>query len=1023
MIKMTNPILSKMHKNLLVFKVMFLLLFLVNSPSLFAQDYEVSGTVLDKNGMPLPGVSIIVKGTSTGTISDFDGNFSLKASSTSTLVFSYIGFNTVEKKASNQNLKIVLEEDAQMLDDVVIVGYGTQKKETVTGAINTVEGADLIDIPTSNLSTAITGKLPGVTTIQSSGRPGEDAADIFIRGRSSWANSSPLIIVDGVERTSLAQIDPNEVESISVLKDASSTAVYGVRGANGVILITTKRGEVGSQNINISANLSGQSPLNIPEFLGSYDHLLLRRTASINDGLNIENDPFISDESLEGFRLGTDTYRYPNLKWYEEVIKPLAFQQRYNINVSGGTEKVKYFVSLGYLDQEGMFKYDDLNDKYSSDTDYKRFNFRSNLDFKVNEYQTLSANISGRKEQKNGFPNVGNLFQTLIAKVPYVFPIRNPDGTYAASLGQSNPVVKIAESGYDRTSINNYDIVGVLKNDLKFITDGLSFDINLSYNSITGTTKSYREQADTYYFDPINETYDQITEATPFTFRGERPETTYTNLGLQFFLRHTKKIGKSNINTTLVYNQQNEKFNSGNPFVLMGYAGRLEYDYDSKYLVEFNVGYNGSENFAPGNQFGFFPAVSAGYVLSRESFMEPVNDVIKFLKIRGSAGLVGNDDIGGSRFLWQGLYRYISPTPSNLQYFGFGTTNPSSLGGIFESRTENRELSWETSMKQNIGIEAKLFGNGLLNFTFDAFFENRQDILMPARSLLFTSGIPSPQYNIGEVENWGYELDLSHSHYIGDLSYSLKGMFSFARNEIVNYDDPQGTPSWQKFEGYPIGQFRGYESLGFFTSQEDIDNSPDQSSLGGPIIPGDLKYADINGDGIINERDRKAIGYSSLPEIFYSISPEIRWKGITLNAMFQGAANASVMFTANAGFEFGGAAGGGQVTSLHQDYWTPDNPNAQYPALHLNPQHSNKNVNSFHLKSGNYIRLRNLQLSYDLPEKITERLNFSNVKISLGGNNLKIWSELDGFDPETSDQTGEVYPQQKVYNLGINLNL
>lgn len=1006
-------------------RIAVLLVFFISYTSMHGQNSKtILGVVKDQSGITLPGVTIVVKGTTVGTTTDFNGNFTITVNNLkSILVFSYVGFLSEERLASSASFNVVLKEDIQSLSEVVIVGYGSQKKETVTGAISTIKGDELTEVPTSNLSTAITGKLAGVVTIQSSGRPGEDAANVFIRGQSTWVDSSPLIIVDGVERNSFSQIDPNEVESISVLKDASSTAVYGVKGANGVILITTKRGKKGSQKISVSANLGVQQPVNIPKFLGSYDHLVLRKQASINDGLKLSNDPLISDESLEGFRLGADKFKYPNVKWYNEVIKPLAFQQKYNVNVSGGTDKVRYFVSLGYLDQGGMFKYTNTHNRYSSDTDFKRFNFRSNLDFEINKYQTLSANISGRKVSKNGFPNVGNVFQSLIAQVPYSFPIYNPDGSYAAIAGQANTVVKIAEYGYDRTDINDYDIVGTLKNDLKFITDGLKLDMNLSYNSSTGATKSYMERADTFQYDRDTDTYDQISESIPLSFSGESQTTTFTRLGIQFNLRHSKKIGKSKLNTTLVYNQQNDKSNNAKPFVLMGYAGRVEYDFDDKYLAEFNMGYNGSENFAPGNQFGFFPAASLGYVLSRESFMEPLSSVVKFLKIRGSAGLVGNDKIGGSRFLWQGLYQYIGPSQPRLQYFAFGTTNPSSLGGIYETRTENRLLTWEKSLKQNIGLDAKLFGDNLLNITVDVFNEHRTDILMSARSLLNTTGIPSPQYNIGEVKNWGYEIDVNHKNTIGQIAYSLRGLYSFARNEIVNYDDPGGTPTLQKYSGYRIGQFRGYKVLGFFASKDDINNSPNQTTLGGPIIPGDLKYEDVNGDHQITESDIQPIGYSRVPEIIYSVTPEISWKNFSFNATFQGAANASVLFTSNAGFEFGGAAGGGQVTTMHQNYWTADNQNPGYPSLHLNPLHSNKNVNSFHLKSGNYVSLRNILLSYELPEQICKKLNLSNVKILLSGNNLKTWSKVEGFDPETSDQKGETYPQQKVYNLGININL
>lgn len=1010
-------------------KMMFRLLILsalFNISTAFSQQQEwrVSGTVSDDTGSTLPGVSITVKGTQTGTITDLDGRFSLTLQNRDVvLVFSYVGYTTRELPAIfQQSMKVELKEDVKTLSEVVVVGYGTQNKATITGSISSINNKEILEVPTSNLSTAITGKLPGVVTIQQSGRPGEDAASIFIRGRSTWVNSNPLIIVDGVERESFAQIDPNEVESISVLKDASSTAVYGVRGANGVILITTRRGEIGKPTISMTINTGSQQPVNVPQFLGSYDHLMLRKIATINDGKDPANDPFLSDEVLEGYRLGLDPYRYPDINWYQEVVKPIALQQRYNLNIAGGTQNVRYFISMGYLNQGGMFKYTDVHNRYNPDTYYRQFNFRSNLDIKINNYQTLVANISGRTGEKNGFPDVSNMIQTIIAKVPYSSPIKNPDGSYAASQGQSNPVAKIAHSGYDNTRTNTYDIVGILKNDLGFITKGLTLDMNLSFNSAIGSMKSYREQPDTYQYNPNTDNYDQITESSPFRYTGEASTATSKRIGVQVKLHHTRSFGDSKINSTLVYNQQNDQYGSAKPFVLKGYAARIEYDFRSKYLAEINAGYNGSENFAPGHQYGFFPAFSAGYVLTEESFMKNISRTINFLKVRGSLGWVGNDKIGGSRFLWQGLYTQISPVNPNLQFFGFGTTNPASLGGIVESRSENLLLTWETALKRNIGIDARFFGTNLLGITLDLFRESRTDILMQARSLLNTTGIASPQYNIGAVDNKGFELELSHRHKIGEVGYSLKANYSFSRNTILNYDDPFKTPEWQKYEGYPIGQFRGYEVLGFFESYEEIAAAPNQATLGGPIIPGDLRYRDVNGDGQIDERDRMPIGYSVVPEITYSISPEISWKGFTLGAMLQGAANASVFFTSNAGFEFGGAAGGGQVTTRHQDYWREDNRNATYPSLHLSPQHSNKNLNSFHLKRGDYLRLRNLQLSYALPQSLVSKWQLSNATLMLSGNNLITWSYIDGFDPETVQSNGEVYPQQSVYSFGLTVN-
>ncbi len=1004
-------------------KLNFMFIFLMISMSLFAQEeLTIKGSIIDENGEMLPGVTVSIKGTGTGTIADMDGNYTITVPSKETiLVFSFIGYISYEHVAHKSQIDVVLKENVESLDELVVVGYGVQRKETVTGAISTVGNEALAAAPVSNLNSAITGKLPGVVTIQTSGRPGEDAATIFIRGRSTWIDASPLIIVDGIERSSFSQIDPNEVETISVLKDAASTAVYGVRGANGVILVTTKRGQQGKPRVSISANVGIQRPVNIPEFLGSYDHLVLRKVAAENDGIDLSTEPLLTDESLEGFRLGEDPYSYPDINWYQEMVKNYSMQQQYNMNISGGTKKVKYFTSIGYLDQGGMFKYTDTNPLYNSDTYYRRFNFRSNIDLEINKYQSGSINFSGRVQTKNGFPDVSNLMQTIIAKVPYNHPIYNPDGSIAVSPSKSNPLTKIAYSGYDNIRTNYYDIVGILRNDLSFLLKGLAFDMNISFNSAIGTCKSYREQAATYYYDPDDHSYTQQTTYTPFSYKGESTTTSYRKVGIQLFLKYNKAFGRSEIRSTFVYNQQNDQYYSKIPYVLMGYAARIEYDFDKKYLAEIDMAYNGSENFAPGHQFGFFPAASLGYVITQEPFMAKYKDIIPYLKIRGSIGLVGSDKVGSSRFLWQGMYATAGTSISTTQYFSFGTTSPTNSGGIYESRAENKDLTWETSLKENIGIEGHLFKDDLFRFSVDFFYEHREDILMSARSLSSVTGIPSPTYNIGEVKNQGYEIEVSHRNSYGDFGYALSGSYCFASNEILDYDDPAGTPSYQKYAGYRIGQFRGYNVLGFFEDEDDVANSPSQTTLGGPILPGDLKYEDVSEDGKINATDKTPIGYSSVPEITFALTPEISYKGLTLSVLFQGAANSSVFFTSNAGFEFGGAAGGGQVTKVHQDYWRTDNRDAKYPTLHLNAQHSNKNLNSFHLKSGNYLRIRNIKLNYNVPERYYKSIGLTSCNIFLSGSNVKTWSYIENFDPETVTTDGEVYPQQSVYNIGVNV--
>lgn len=999
------------------------------------QTIRVKGIVTDQTGESLPGVNVFIKGTAIGAITDLEGNFTLNAPSPkSILVVSFIGYQTYEAiVGNNTSFKVVLQEDVNSLDEVVVVAYGSQKKQTVTGAVSMMKSDELLETPVSNITNALAGKLPGVITKQPGGRPGEDNAEIYIRGISTFNDASPLIIIDGIEQTSFSQLDPNEIESLSVLKDASSTAVYGIRGANGVLLITTKRGNEGRPKISLTANWGLQAPTQIPEFLGSYEHLLLRKKAWENDG----KDPaamepaILSPEALEGFRLGEDKHRFPNVNWYDEAVKSASLQQQYNLSISGGTKVVKYFVSLGYLNQGGMFNFQDMHNDYDPSVYFKRFNFRSNIDLKVNKYQTLSANISGRSEEMNGVKGatgevqgVGGIFQNLIAMEPWRFAMYNPDGTISNSPGYQSTIIRLGHSGYENKQVNYYDIMGTLRNDLSFITKGLSLDASISFNNSYGTQKNYLDGIESYYYDPISGRYDQMSEDSPFKYDKQTYVVPMRRTNLQLKLAYGRRFGQHNINSILVYNQQKTTNGNAIPSALMGYAARIEYGFADKYLVEGSLGYNGSENFAKGHRFGFFPSGSIGYVISEESFMKRVKRVISFLKVRGSIGLVGNDK-GQERFLYMGEYASVGNNPYNNggnPNFGFGTTNPSSVGGITEKRNENIELTWETALKTNVGIEGRLFSGNLFSFTADVFKEHRKNILMKGNSIPQLIGVGSPWINRGEVENWGYEVEFTHRNKINQFEYYIKGNYSFSRNKILNRDDPGGKPYYQKEAGYRINQFRGYEVLGFFQDEEDIKNSPTQTSLGGPIIPGDLKYRDVNGDNAITDADIIPIGYSKTPEIMYAFTPGFSWKGLEVSVMFQGAAHSSVFFSSNAGFEFGGAASGGQVSKLHQDYWTPENQDASYPSLHKDTKHSNKNLNSFHLKSANYLRLKSAQIGYSFPAVVYKKLKMTGLKVYLTASNLYTWSSIDNFDPEAVNQNGDVYPQQSVYNLGVNIN-
>lgn len=1038
-----RTIYSKLNcKSLFWVVALFLLMNIGGVPQVFSQTHQqtIQGTVYDESNEALLGVSIMIQGTSKGTTTDLDGNYTIDVpSKNSVLVFTYVGFqNQTIVVGDKTKLDVVLKEATRELDDLVVVAYGTQKKQTVTGAISTMKGSDLLETPTANISNALTGKLPGVITQQPGGRPGEDAAKIYIRGRSDV-----LIVIDGVEQdiSSFEQIDPNEIQNISVLKDASATAVYGIRGANGVVLITTKRGSESKPKVSLSANWGLQQATKIPEFLGSYDHLRLKKLAYENSNIDpatTSEASYFTETALEGFRLNQDPYRYPNVNWYDEVVKKSgSLQQQYNINITGGTERVKYFVSLGYLDQGGMFKYQDLQKEYDPGAWYKRFNFRTNVDIQINKYQTLSTNLTARSEEINGLSSlsgqsggVGGFYQGLLAREPWRMPVFNPNGSISALSAIGNPIATLAYGGNDNVKNNVFDIVGTLKNDLRFITKGLTFDMALTFSNQYGSKKSYRQSIDTYQYNSIEDEYIQIGEKSPYSFSSEAKNGAMSRVNLQLRLAYNKKIDKHEVTSILVYNQQKYKAGKNSeqlsliPSALMGYAFRLEYNYAYKYMAEFSLGYNGSENFAKGHRFGFFPAGSLGYVVSEEPFMESIKDILPYLKLRGSVGLVGKDNLP-VRFLYMGTYLtqdatsgYVGGYPSFL----FGTYNPSSNGGIYEQRNENKLLTWETSLKQNIGIEGRLFSNDLFSFGVDLFKENRRDILLGSTATLpALVGLEGAYANKGRIDYWGYEVDLQHRNKIGNFEYYVRGTYSFVRNKVLEWDDPAGREYWRNDAGYREEQFRGYQVIGYFQDQDDIDSSPNQAGLGGPIKPGDLKYLDFNKDEKIDNKDMIPMGYSRVPEISYSIMPGFSWKGIEVSAMFQGVANTSIMLQGNAGFEFYGASGGGQATKEHLNYWTLDNQDGVYPTLHVG-SHSNKQPNSFFLQSGNFIRLKSMQIGYNFPVNLYRKMHLSGLKVYLSGSNLHTWTNVKNFDPEMVNTSGDVYPQQRVYNIGVNIN-
>lgn len=1011
-----------------------------------AQDkITVSGNVSDETGEPIIGATVMEALTTNGVVTDFDGNFKIQVKNEkATLKITYIGMIAQNIRVGNQrHVKVVLKDENKSLGEVVVVGYGHQKKESVVGAIGQVSNKELLQSPSANVSQALSGKVAGLVTTQTSGAPGADDMKLYIRGRASFAgDNQPLIMVDGVERE-FSQIAPDDIESISVLKDASATAVYGVRGANGVVLITTKRGTDAKPVVSLTANWQWSSPTRGDTYLNSYDSVRLLEEALANDGQPSQynaHDIEMFRKSCAGELSGDDALLYPNVDWYDAVLRNSAPAQRYNVNIQGGTKRMRYFVSAEYYDQQGLFK-NFSEDQYGnkSNQSYNRIGFRANLDFLLTKDLTVSVNFGTRFEERKG-PNSNEAFDGSYSQTFYnlnhtpgwLFPVsyqlRNDDGTvrnlYAGSSQyQDNPVARLAKAGFYRATntINETNFIANYKMD--WLTPGLSaramvsFDYNAYYDrKFTASFATYELNRGASNFN-IVDSYYKYNSDTQLVYAGDDQTTTY-KLYIEGQLNYARKFGKHDVTGMLLYNQNDYRYQAELARRYQGLVGRATYGYDDRYLAEVNFGYNGSENFRKGKRFGFFPAFSLGWRLSNEKFMKPAEKWLDNLKIRASYGEVGND-----QYLVNGVRQRFLYEEKWVQYanaYRFGTKGVTT---IYESQYPNYNVTWEKAHKYNAGVDFS-FLNGLLFGSFDYFYEKRNNILTSYQSRPEWVGTTMAAGNLGETHNQGFELELHHSNTIGkDFRYNIGFSFSHAKNKIVNMDEPAGKTDYRKREGHAINQFFGLVCEGYVTSADLADANFPKSTYG-DVKVGDLKYRDMNGDGFIDSRDETFIGLSDIPENTYSLTLGATYKGWGFNVMFQGVDHVSRYYDAEAMYEF---VNGGKVKSLHMGRWNPNMSeewnlaNATYPLLHYDSfGNHNHQQNSFFLKNGAFLRLKNIELSYSLPMQWIKHLAMSECRLFVNANNLITWDHLDDLvDPESSGSNK--YPIMKTVNFGVNI--
>ncbi|WP_170309854.1 SusC/RagA family TonB-linked outer membrane protein [Seonamhaeicola maritimus] len=1005
---------------------------------------KISGVVKDAGGLPLPGVSVIQKGTTRGASTDFDGNYTLELTSgDEILVFSYIGFKTIEIPVNGQTtINVTLDEDIESLDEVVIVGYGTQKKESVVGAISQVKGEELLmrAAGITNVEEALQGNLPGVTAIQGSGTPGESNMRIFIRGLSSWnGEGGPLILVDGVKR-SMTDIDMNDIEKLSVLKDASATAVFGVEGANGVILITTKRGQVGKAQLSLNVNSTIKFVSQLPNKLDSYDGLsqanssILRELAVLPGSWGDYTpmgilDRYRNPSSLEESRI------YANVNWEDELLKDFAQDYRINFSVRGGNKTAKYFGSLAYQTVDDIFdggKYDNGRG-YLGEYKYERFNYRSNIDFNVTSTTELSVNLSGFLGIRENPSLISNVTNGLYQIAPNLYTPVYDDGFYGLSTNPAfifeNSIVKLSASGYDTFTNFQVNTDFILKQKLDFITEGLSFQGRFSLDNNMRSKQSLNDggvqyrvyDGDVEEFEIPNGVNDFDYVQAPWTLGSSEVENGQRERRMvyDFSFNYNKTIAEKH-NVTALFLMRRQQYAKGSQFPRYreDWVGRVTYNYDTRYFLDINGAYNGSEKFGPGFRFDLFPSVALGWTVSNESFMENV-DWLDKLKFRGSYGLVGDDNFSGRwRYVTQwenGGAAFLVPS----SYQGSGGRSPY----IFyrEAQVGNPNLQWETATKYNVGAEFSIF-NGLLTAELDYFAEDRDNIVVPGsqRSVPDWFGTSPPDFNTGKVEVRGYEIVLG-ANYTFDSGLNLFGNFNFTQaiDEVIEREDPIFRPDYQKNAGFPIGQSRTAIPGGILTNWDDVYMSTPQINNQNLIRVGYYDVMDFDGDGIYNSAfDNAPFGYATRPQRNWSATLGARYKGFSLSAQLYGTQNASRLFSNNT-FT--------QQTPLiftqDLDYWTVDTPNNTDTQPKWRADGATNPRDNW--LDASLTRLKAVSLSYDIPKKTCEKLGLKKLQVFANGNNLFLWSNLPDdreFNTSSDAQARGDYPTLKRFNFGFNMN-
>lgn len=968
----------------------------------------------------MPAVSVIEKGSKNGTVTNAEGEYSIEVSEGAILIFRTIGYITKEVKVGEKTvINVKMLQDIKKFGELVVVGYGTKKKKTLTGSIVNVKGEILKKSPSISLSNSLAGRLPGVIALNRSGEPGQDVAQLLIRGKSTLGFSGPLIVIDGVPgRGGLNQIDPRDIESISVLKDASA-AIYGARAANGVIIVTTKRGTIGKPVISYAFNQGVSIPTRIPEFASSAELATFQNEQLVANG---QPKKFTPDE-IEKFRNGTDPLNYPNTDWTEVALKDMSTQSEHSLSVRGGSNVVKYYLSGNISNQEGIFR--------NGITDFKVLGGRSNVDVNITDNFKVSLDLSFQQQNRT-YPGIStsNLIKTIWRNYPYLVDVY-PNGLPGDGVERGdNPLLMASEAaGYRKNKTNLYFTKLSFDYEVSQVK-GLGIDGFIAYDKTYDFNKIFRKPYSVYSYDKNSDTY--IEKGARFYDKPELSERydylknfignikikykkSFNNNSISAFVAMEFAENKTNFFSAMRRNfistavdqlyagNENNQVTDGSAseFSRKNYFGRISYQFKNTYLLDLNFRYDGSSAFSEDNRWGFFPGLSVGWRISEEEFIKRNLSFINNLKIRASWGQMGNDAIDPFQY---------------LQTYSF--TNGVFLGeqkslnkGIVRGVAPNPDITWETATTMNIGLDVGLW-NDLLGMTLDIFKTKRSDILVQRNaSIPVFTGLNLPLENIGIVENKGFEIELWHKNNIGNFSYSIRPNFAFARNKIINIDEAAGILEWQRRTGHPMGSDLYYIPIGIYRSQDEIEKTPHPA---GTVI-NDLQYKDVNDDGAINDKDKVRLNKTSTPEITFGMSLLLGYGNFDLSVLFQGAANSWRYYWFPQGL-FGNV-----LQEMFENRPTPDNPDSKYPNLTYDDSQVSALPSEFWLEDASYLRLKNIELGYSLSENILSKFGINGLRFYLNGFNLLTFDKLKWFDPEGDSNRGYFYPQNKVFNIGINL--